>query len=87
MNLMFGFDEAEGLHQIPITSVKKQEHRDIPYDEEEYIMKIITGGVTAAKVFRQHPQLREIKYQGRTDMAMVYSEKPCVAAGTLRQIL
>ena len=45
-------------------------------------MKIITGGVTAAKGFEAASTAAGIKYQGRTDMAMVYSEKPCVAAGT-----
>ena len=45
-------------------------------------MKIITGGVTAAKGFQAASTVAGIKYQGRTDMAMVYSEKPCVAAGT-----
>ena len=45
-------------------------------------MKIITGGVTAAKGFQAASIAAGIKYQGRTDMAMVYSEKPCVAAGT-----
>ena len=45
-------------------------------------MKIIIGGVTAAKGFQAASAAAGIKYQGRTDMAMVYSEKPCVAAGT-----
>ena len=45
-------------------------------------MKIITGGVTAAKGFQAASTAAGIKYQGITDMAMVYSEKPCVAAGT-----
>ena len=45
-------------------------------------MKIITGGVTAAKGFQAASTAAGIKYQGRTDMAMVYSEKPCVAACT-----
>ena len=45
-------------------------------------MKIITGGVTAANGFQAASTAAGIKYQGRTDMAMVYSEKPCVAAGT-----
>ena len=45
-------------------------------------MKIITGGVTAEKGFQAASTAAGIKYQGRTDMAMVYSEKPCVAAGT-----
>ena len=45
-------------------------------------MKIIEGGVTAAQGFQAAAAAAEIKYKGRTDMAMVYSEKPCVAAGT-----
>ena len=45
-------------------------------------MKIIQGGVTAAKGFQATGAAAEIKYKGRTDMAMVYSEVPCVAAGT-----
>ena len=49
---------------------------------QRIIMKIITGGVTAAKGFQAASTAAGIKYQGRTDMAMVYSEKPCVAAGT-----
>ena len=45
-------------------------------------MKIIEGGVTAAKGFQAAAAAAEIKYKNRTDMAMIYSEKPCVAAGT-----
>ena len=45
-------------------------------------MKKIEGGITAAKGFQAASTAAGIKYQGRTDMAMVYSEKPCVAAGT-----
>ena len=45
-------------------------------------MKIIKGGVTAAKGFQAAAAEAGIKYQGRCDMAMVYSEKPCKAAGT-----
>ena len=45
-------------------------------------MEIITGGVTAAKGFQAAAAAAEIKYKGRTDMAMIYSEVPCVAAGT-----
>ena len=45
-------------------------------------MKIIEGGVTAAKGFQAAATAAEIKYKGRTDMAMIYSEVPCVAAGT-----
>ena len=45
-------------------------------------MEIITGGVTAAKGFHAAATAAEIKYKGRTDMAMIYSEVPCLAAGT-----
>lgn len=44
-------------------------------------MNIIQGGVTAAKGFEAAAVAAEIKYKGRTDMAMVYSQKPCQAAG------
>ena len=50
--------------------------------QEDKFMKIIEGGVTAAKGFQAAAAAAEIKYKGRTDMAMVYSEVPCVAAGT-----
>jgi len=45
-------------------------------------MKKIDGGVTTAKGFKASSHAAGIKYQGRTDMAMVYSEKPCAVAGT-----
>mgnify|MGYP001344612459 FL=1 len=45
-------------------------------------MKMIEGGVTAAKGFEAAATAAEIKYKGRTDMALIYSQKPCVAAGT-----
>ena len=45
-------------------------------------MKIITGGVTAAKGFEAASVEAQIKYKNRKDMALVYSEAPCVAAGT-----
>ncbi len=47
-------------------------------------MKIteIKGGVTAATGFEAAAAAAAIKYKGRTDMALVYSEKPCHAAGT-----
>ena len=45
-------------------------------------MNIINGGVTAAKGFEAASAAAGIKYQGRTDMALVYSKKPCEAAGT-----
>lgn len=45
-------------------------------------MEKINGGVTVAKGFQAASAAAGIKYQGRTDMALVYSEKPCVCAGT-----
>ena len=45
-------------------------------------MKEIKGGVTAAKGFQAASAAGEIKYKGRTDMAMIYSTVPCKAAGT-----
>lgn len=45
-------------------------------------MKIITGGVTAAKGFEAASVEAQIKYKNRKDMALVYSTVPCVAAGT-----
>ena len=44
-------------------------------------MKIIDGGVTSAKGFEAASAAAGIKYQGRTDMAMIYSKKPCKTAG------
>ena len=45
-------------------------------------MKVIDGGVTAAAGFKAAGVKAGVKYENRLDMAMVYSEKPCVAAGT-----
>ena len=45
-------------------------------------MKQITGGVTAAKGYEAASTAAGIKYQGRTDMALIYSQVPCVSAGT-----
>ena len=45
-------------------------------------MKIIEGGVTAAKGFEAASTAAKIKYQDRTDMAMIYSQFPCECAGT-----
>ena len=46
-------------------------------------MEILSqGGVTAPQGFKAASTAAGIKYQGRTDMAMVYSEVPCVCAGT-----
>lgn len=46
-------------------------------------MKQINGGVTAAKGFKAASTAAGIKYKNnRKDMAMIYSEVPCKAAGT-----
>ena len=45
-------------------------------EKEMETMKIITGGVTRAKGFEAAGVEANIKYQGRTDMAIIYSEKP-----------
>ena len=45
-------------------------------------MKQIEGGVTAAKGFKAAVTAAGIKYQGRTDMAMVTCDVPCECAGT-----
>lgn len=44
-------------------------------------MEIITGGVTAAKGFEAAGAEAGIKYENRKDMALIYSQAPCVAAG------
>ena len=46
------------------------------------MIRKISGGVTAAKGFRAACCAAGIKYQGRTDMAMIVSDVPCSAAGT-----
>ena len=45
-------------------------------------MKQIKGGVTAAKGYEAASTAAGIKYKGRTDMALVYSQAPCITAGT-----
>ena len=45
------------------------------------MMKKIEGGVTAAQGFEAASAAAQIKYKGRTDMALVFSEAPCVSAG------
>ena len=45
-------------------------------------MKEIAGGVTAAKGFLAAGTAAGIKYRDRKDMAMIYSEVPCIVAGT-----
>jgi len=46
------------------------------------MIKTIEGGVTAAKGFKASSTAAGIKYQGRTDMAMLVCDVPCVCAGT-----
>jgi len=45
-------------------------------------MKKLNGGITAPKGFLAADTAAGIKYKDRRDMAMIYSEKPCKAAGT-----
>ncbi len=44
-------------------------------------MKIINGGICAPKGFMASAVQANIKYKNRTDMAMIFSEKPAIAAG------
>ena len=43
-------------------------------------IKIIEGGVCAAKGFRAAGVPAEIKYKGRNDVALVVADAPCAAA-------
>ena len=45
-------------------------------------MEKIKGGITAAKGFEAASTAAGIKYKDRTDMALIYSQVPCEAAGT-----
>ncbi len=45
-------------------------------------MEIIKGGVTAAAGFKAAGLCAGIKNKEKKDMALIYSEKPCVTAGT-----
>lgn len=45
-------------------------------------MKYMEGGVTAAKGFQAAGGAAGIKKEGMKDMALIYSQVPCVAAGT-----
>lgn len=51
-------------------------------DETGIGIKIITGGVTAARGFKAASTAAGIKYKDRQDMAMIYSQEPCRSAGT-----
>ena len=44
-------------------------------------MQKIEGGVTAAKGFEAAAAAAGVKYHDRTDMALIFSEKPCKVAG------
>lgn len=45
-------------------------------------MKQIKGGITVVPGFEAAAAAAQIKYEGRTDMALIYSSVPCVAVGT-----
>ena len=45
-------------------------------------MKQIKGGIKVVPGFEAAEAAAQIKYEGRTDMALIYSSVPCVAAGT-----
>ena len=45
-------------------------------DETGMGIKIITGGVTAARGFKAASTAAGIKYKDRQDMAMIYSQEP-----------
>lgn len=45
-------------------------------------MEQIAGGVTAAKGFMAAGAEAGVKYKNRKDMALIYSERPCITAGT-----
>ena len=49
---------------------------------EETWIRTIPGGVTAAGGFSAAAHAAGIKYQNRTDMALIFSDTPCTAAGT-----
>lgn len=51
-------------------------------ESEDKKMKQIEGGVTAASGFKVASTAAGIKYENRRDMALIYSEEPCKAAGT-----
>lgn len=44
--------------------------------ERGIVMKVVDGGVTAAKGFQAAATAAGIKYKDRSDMAMIYSEVP-----------
>lgn len=56
-------------------------HRENVERKDREKMRIIEGGVTAAQGFDAAGIEAAIKYQNRKDMALVYSQTPCRAAG------
>ena len=50
-------------------------------DESSMGIKIITGGVTAAKGFQAASAAAGIKYRDRQDMAMIYKRGSCPGGG------
>lgn len=46
------------------------------------MLTIVEGGVTVAKGYQAASAAAGIKYKERTDMALVYTEKPAICAGT-----
>ncbi len=56
-------------------------HRENVERKDREKMRIIEGGVTAAQGFEAAGIEAAIKYQNRKDMALVYSQTPCRAAG------
>ncbi len=56
-------------------------HRENEERKDREKMRIIEGGVTAAQGFEAAGIEAAIKYQNRKDMALVYSQTPCRAAG------
>ncbi|MBP5222432.1 MAG: bifunctional ornithine acetyltransferase/N-acetylglutamate synthase [Lachnospiraceae bacterium] len=45
-------------------------------------IKVIEGGITAAQGFEAAGVEAGVKYKNRKDMALIYSQVPCLAAGT-----
>ena len=68
MNLMFGFAENEGLQGVPMFRINTGERID------EHMMKIIDGGVTAAKGFKAAGMHAGIKKGTKKDMAMIVQQ-------------
>ena len=78
-----GWNERQDLNYYDfVLNTEKYHSILMRSNEEACTMKKITGGVTAAKGFEAAAAAAGIKYENRTDMALVYSVKPCKVAGT-----